>query len=74
MWNTYQTGARVGLPVSATDAVPVKGHMFQVYTRRYGTYTCRMTARGSDFVIARCRRGARFVRCSSMNHWFLHGH
>jgi hypothetical protein len=31
-----------------------------------------MTARGSDFVNARCRRGAQFVRFSSMNHWSLH--
>jgi hypothetical protein len=47
---------------------------FRVHTRRYGTYTCRMTARGSDFVAARCRRGARFVRFASENHDFLHGH
>jgi hypothetical protein len=49
------------------------GHTFHVRTRPYGTFTCRMTARGSDFVTARCRRGTRFVSFSSMNHWFLHG-
>lgn len=38
-----------------------QGHTFKVPTRKYGTYTCRMTERGSDFVGARCRRGARFV-------------
>jgi hypothetical protein len=47
---------------------------FRVHTRPFGSFTCRMTARGSDFVAARCRRGARFVRFASENHYFRHGH
>jgi hypothetical protein len=68
-----------GLPVADYPPPPTgvpggRGHTFHVRTRPFGVFTCRMTGRGSDFVDARCRRGARFVRFSSMNHWFLHGH
>jgi hypothetical protein len=45
---------------------------FQIRTRSYGTFTCRMIARGSDFVTGRCSDGARFVSFASYNHWFLH--
>jgi hypothetical protein len=48
------------------------GQTFQIRTFSYGTYTCRMTARGSDFVAGRCRQGARFVSFTDMNHWFVH--
>ncbi|MGI8714925.1 MAG: hypothetical protein ACR2NR_17450 [Solirubrobacteraceae bacterium] len=68
-----------GLPVSDYPPVPKgvpggKGHAFRVHTRRYGTFTCQMTARGSDFVVGHCRQGPRLVRFSSENSYFLHGH
>lgn len=67
-----------GLPLADYPPPPLgvpggQGRTFRVHTRRYGTYTCRMTARGSDFVVARCRRGVRFTSFESDNHWFLHG-
>jgi hypothetical protein len=67
-----------GLPVSVYPPLPAgvpggQGHTFKVRTRTYGTYTCRMTGRGSDFVIARCRRGQRFTSFYSGNHAYLHG-
>jgi hypothetical protein len=49
------------------------GQTFQVRTYSYGTYTCRMTGRGSDFVAGRCRRGNRFVAFLSTNHYFIRG-
>jgi hypothetical protein len=49
-----------------------QGQPFPAHTR-FGTFTCVMTARGSDFVVARCRRGARFVRFLSNTSAFLHG-
>lgn len=66
-----------GLPLAdyprATGGVPGGlDHTFRVRTR-HGTFACRMTARGSDFVQARCRRGEKFVRFESDHHWFLHG-
>ena len=48
-----------------------KGRAFKVQTR-YGTFTCRMTARGSDFVQASCHGGNRSTSFTSLNHWFLH--
>ena len=70
-----------GLPVADYPPPPPprgvpggRGRPFRVHTRRYGTYSCKMTARGSDFVSAHCRRGMRYVRFTSLNHWFLHGH
>jgi len=67
-----------GLPLADYPPAPPgyvsgQGHAFRVHTRRYGTYTCRMTLRGSDFVRARCRRGPRFLSFESDNHWYLHG-
>ena len=73
--DAYERGLpTIDYPPPPTGVPGGQSHTFQIHTQRYGTYTCRMTARGSDFVVARCRRGARFVRFESDNHWFLHGH
>ena len=76
--NAVATVYERGLPVADYPPPPrgVPGgqsHPFSVHTR-YVVFTCVMTARGSDFVAARCRSGVRFVRFFSGNHWFLHGH
>ena len=60
-------------PPPAPGEIGGQGHTFKVHTRRYGTYTCRMTGRGSDFVIARCRRGVRFTSFYAGLHAYLHG-
>jgi hypothetical protein len=67
-----------GLPLSDYPPPPSGapgggGHTFQVRTFSFGTYTCRMTGRGSDFVAGRCRRGGRFVRFESDDQWFIRG-
>ncbi len=66
-----------GLPPSVYPRVPGApanwlGHTFRVRTR-YGTFTCRMLARGSDFIRARCRNGRKFTSFVSDNSWYLHG-
>jgi hypothetical protein len=76
--NAVATVYERGLPVADYPPLPRgvpdgQSHPFSVRTR-YGVFTCVMTARGSDFVAARCRSGVRFVRFFSGNHWFLHGH
>jgi hypothetical protein len=68
-----------GLPVADYPPLPGgvpggQGQPFRIHPVRYGTYTCSMTERGSDFVSARCTgafTGARFVRFTAMNHAFL---
>jgi hypothetical protein len=45
---------------------------FKVHTRKYGTYTCRMTEGGSDFVQARCRQGVLFSSFVVEEHCSLH--
>lgn len=67
-----------GLPIAELPPPPAgvpggQGRTFTVHTRRYGTYTCRLTARGSDFVEGRCRRGRRFTSFLSLNHYYVHG-
>ena len=67
-----------GLPLADYPPPPSgvpggQGRTFKVHSRAYGTYTCRMTGRGSDFVIARCRRGTRFTSFESDDQWFIHG-
>ena len=68
-----------GLPSADYPPPPAPGfpggqsRTFKVHTRRYGTYTCRMTARLSDTVVARCRRGKRFTSFSDSLHAYLHG-
>jgi hypothetical protein len=71
--NAYQRGLPLADYPPPPNGVPGgEGHAFQVRTR-YGAFTCRMTARGSDFVTARCHRGVRFVRFTSLNSYFVHG-
>jgi hypothetical protein len=36
-----------------------------------GEFTCRMTARGSDFVVATCNQGSELVRFESLDHAYL---
>jgi hypothetical protein len=67
-----------GLPTAELPPPPAgvpggKGHTFTLRTRRYGTYSCRLTARGSDFVEGRCRRGQRFVGFLDLDHYWVHG-
>jgi hypothetical protein len=68
-----------GLPTADYPPLPRgvaggRGRPFKIHTRRYGTYSCRMTARGSDFVSAKCHRGSTYLHFTSLNHWFFHGH
>ena len=68
-----------GLPLADYPPPPPPGvrggqsRTFEVHTRKYGTYTCRMTERGSDFIQARCRQGVRFSSFVVEEHWWLHG-
>lgn len=72
--DAYERGLPVAdYPPPPRGVVGGRGRTFTIRTRRYGSYRCTMTSRGSDFVSARCRRGSRFVRFTSLNHWFLHG-
>jgi hypothetical protein len=67
-----------GLPLADYPPPPPgvpggQSRTFKVHTRKYGTYTCRMTERGSDFIQARCRQGVRFSSFVVEGHWWLHG-
>lgn len=75
--NAVATAYERDLPVADYPPPPRgvpggKSQLFPVHTR-YGTFTCQMLGRGSDFVTASCRRGAQFVRLQSTNDYFLHG-
>ena len=72
--DAYERGLpRADYPPPIAPGFP-GGHSrrFKVRTRSYGTYTCRMLERGSDFVEAKCWRGVRYVRFVSLNHWSVH--
>lgn len=72
--DAYERGLPTAdLPPPPSGVPGGQGRTFSVHSRRYGTYTCRLTARGSDFVEGRCRRGSRFVGFLSLNHYWLHG-
>jgi hypothetical protein len=72
--DAYERGLpTVDLPPPPAGVPGGKGHTFTVRTRRYGTYSCRLTARGSDFVEGRCRQGPRFVGFLDLDHYWVHG-
>jgi hypothetical protein len=79
--NAVATRYERGLPKADYPPPPKgvpggRGHSFHVRTGLSG-FTCRMTARGSDFVIAVCRAGARSAHVESINDYYVrhrHGH
>jgi hypothetical protein len=73
--NAVATRYERGLPTADYPPPPKgvpggQGHRFHVASA-LGRFTCRMTARGSDFVVAVCRRGARSARVESINDYYL---
>jgi len=68
---TYERGLPLGDYPPPPRGVPGgKSHPFDVSTS-LGTFTCRMTARGSDFVIAVCSHGAHSAHVESINDYYV---